>query len=310
MIPEYLLAKIEKSDVIYRCIGNEMKNGILACGFMRKETADRSQYHFSNEYYSCFVLLRGSGEYIAEDGSILAETAPFAGDYAETELDCQRMEAERARNTSFEHTAEGYITVEFDLSPEETVLTRRIDPAPFVPGDPQRRAARCELILKMQADGLAKRLEHAHAKTAVIGISGGLDSCLALLVAVRAMKQLHRPAADVLMFAHRYGEKFHLLTDPAEGVKDADVVVTSAWNTAPGTPESERRLRDFAGFQVTSRLMEGAKPDAMLLHCLPAHRGEEISTAVFEEHADEIFAEAENRLHVQKAVLAILLAGL
>ena len=97
---------------------------------------------------------------------------------------------------------------------------------------------------------------------------------------------------------------------PAEGVKDADVVVTAAWNTAPGTPESERRLRDFAGFQVTSRLMEGAKPDAMLLHCLPAHRGEEISTAVFEEHADEIFDEAENRLHVQKAVLAILLAGL
>lgn len=120
----------------------------------------------------------------------------------------------------------------------------------------------------------------------------------------------YRPAADVLMFAHKYGEKFHLLTDPAEGVKDADVVVTSAWNTAPGTPESERRLRDFAGFQVTSRLMEGAKPDAMLLHCLPAHRGEEISTAVFEEHADEIFTEAENRLHVQKAVLAILLAGL
>ena len=78
------------------------------------------------------------------------------------------------------------------------MLTRRIDPAPFVPSDPQRRAARCELILKMQADGLAKRLEHAHAKTAVIGISGGLDSCLALLVAVRAMKQLHRSAADVL----------------------------------------------------------------------------------------------------------------
>ena len=120
----------------------------------------------------------------------------------------------------------------------------------------------------------------------------------------------YRPAADVLMFAHKYGEKFHLLTDPAEGVKDADVVVTAAWNTAPGTPESERRLRDFAGFQVTSRLMEGAKPNAMLLHCLPAHRGEEISTAVFEEHADEIFDEAENRLHVQKAVLAILLAGL
>ena len=135
---------------------------------------------------------------IAENGTLLAETAPFAGGIAETEIDCQRMEAERARNTSFELSGEGYQTVEFDLEPAETTLTRWIDPAPFVPGDPKRRAERCELILKMQADGLAKRLEHAHAKTAVIGISGGLDSCLALLVAVRAMKQLGRPARDVL----------------------------------------------------------------------------------------------------------------
>ena len=135
---------------------------------------------------------------IAENGTILAENAPFDGGCAETEIDCQRMEAERARNTSFELSGEGYQTVEFDLQPAETTLTRWIDPAPFVPGDPKRRAERCELILKMQADGLAKRLEHAHAKTAVIGISGGLDSCLALLVAVRAMKQLGRPARDVL----------------------------------------------------------------------------------------------------------------
>lgn len=77
----------------------------------------------------------------------------------------------------------------------------------------------------------------------------------------------------------------------------------------PGTPKVSAAC-GLRGFQVTGRLMEGAKPDAMLLHCLPAHRGEEISTAVFEEHADEIFDEAENRLHVQKAVLAILLAGL
>ena len=135
---------------------------------------------------------------IAENGTLLAETAPFAGGIAETEIDCQRMEAERARNTSFELSRDGYTTVEFDLELTETPLTRWIDPAPFVPGDPKRRAERCELILKMQADGLAKRLEHAHAKTAVIGISGGLDSCLALLVAVRAMKQLGRPASDVL----------------------------------------------------------------------------------------------------------------
>ena len=60
--------EIVKSDVIYRCIGENLKNGIVACGFMKKETAERSQYHFSNEFYSCFLLLRGRGEYITEDG--------------------------------------------------------------------------------------------------------------------------------------------------------------------------------------------------------------------------------------------------
>ena len=134
---------------------------------------------------------------IAENGTLLSETKPFAGGYAETELDCQRMESERARNTSFEPAADGYTTVEFSLPLTETVLTRWVDPTPFVPHSQQLRAERCELILKMQADGLAKRLDHAHAKTAVIGISGGLDSCLALLVAVRAMKQLGRPTTDV-----------------------------------------------------------------------------------------------------------------
>ena len=135
---------------------------------------------------------------IAENGTLLAETAPFAGGHAETELDCQRMESERARNTSFEPSTDGYQTVDFSLTLTNTALTRFVDPTPFVPGDPQRRAERCELILKMQADGLAKRLEHAHAKTAVIGISGGLDSTLALLVAVRAMDALHRPRTDIL----------------------------------------------------------------------------------------------------------------
>jgi ornithine carbamoyltransferase len=121
--------------------------------------------------------------------------------------------------------------------------------------------------------------------------------------------QAYRPAADVVMFAHKYGSAFRLLTDPTEGVQDADVVVTAVWNHFAATDETERRLREFAGYQVTSTLMKSAAPDAMVLHCLPAHRGEEISTALFEQHAPEIFDEAENRLHVQKAVLAILLAG-
>ena len=138
-------------------------------------------------------------------------------------------------------------------------------------------------------------------------IVGGL---LAGMQVTCVCPQSYRPAADVLMFAHKYGSAFHLTADPAEGIQDADVVATAVWNTAkPGTPESEQRLRDFVGFQLTGKLLESAKPDVMVLHCLPAHRGEEISSAVFEQHAPELFDEAENRLHVQKAVLAILLAG-
>ena len=138
-------------------------------------------------------------------------------------------------------------------------------------------------------------------------IVGGL---LAGMQVTCVCPQSYRPAADVLMFAHKYGSAFHLTADPAEGIQDADVVATAVWNTAkPGTPESEQRLRDFVGYQLTGKLLESAKPDVMVLHCLPAHRGEEIASAVFEQHAPEIFDEAENRLHVQKAVLAILLAG-
>ena len=138
-------------------------------------------------------------------------------------------------------------------------------------------------------------------------IVGGL---LAGMQVTCVCPEAYRPAADVLMLAHKYGSAFHFTSDPVEGVRDADVVATAVWNTAaPGTAESEQRLRDFVGFQLTGRLLENAKPNALVLHCLPAHRGEEISTALFEQHADEIFDEAENRLHVQKAVLAVLLAG-
>ena len=135
---------------------------------------------------------------ISENGSLLAEARPFTEGLAMTELDLGRMVSERCRNTSFEPVTDGYETVSFSLSLRENHLTRFISPTPFVPSNDAARAERCELILEMQADGLAKRIEHAHAKTAVIGISGGLDSCLALLVAVRAMKKLKRSMADIL----------------------------------------------------------------------------------------------------------------
>ena len=135
---------------------------------------------------------------ICENGALLAEAKPFGPGCAYTELDLGRMVSERCRSTTFQPESAGYETVVFHLPLREVPLTRPVSPTPFVPAGDAARAERCELILAMQADGLAKRIAHAHAKTAVIGISGGLDSSLALLVAVRAMKQLGRPTQDVL----------------------------------------------------------------------------------------------------------------
>ena len=135
---------------------------------------------------------------IAENGSLLADTAPFAGEDAVTELDLGRMVQERQRNTTFMPETDGYTTVEFELPPVEFALTRPVSCTPFVPQDAATRTERCELILRIQAEGLAKRMEHTHAKCGVIGISGGLDSCLALLVAVRACKVLGRDPKDII----------------------------------------------------------------------------------------------------------------
>ena len=135
---------------------------------------------------------------ICENGALLAEAKPFGTGRAEAVLDLGRMQCERRRSTTFCPNAAGHTTVPFSMPLHETALTRPSPPPPFVPSDAAARAERCELILEIQADGLAKRLEHAHARTAVLGISGGLDSCLALLVAVRAMKRLQRPMQDIL----------------------------------------------------------------------------------------------------------------
>lgn len=135
---------------------------------------------------------------IAENGVLLAERGPFSGGTTITELDLERLTQERARNTTFAPVgAEAYRLVPFSLAPRDLTLTRPVSPAPFVPQDAATRAARCELILRIQAEGLAKRMEHTHARCGVIGISGGLDSCLALLAAVRACEVLGRPARDI-----------------------------------------------------------------------------------------------------------------
>ena len=117
------------------------------------------------------------------------------------------------------------------------------------------------------------------------------------------------PAADVLEYAKAYPGKFTLCQDPKEGAKGADILVTDVWTSMGQEEETQLRKKAFQGYQINGELLSLANPGCMVLHCLPAHRGEEITADVFEAHADEIFDEAENRLHAQKAVMAILMGG-
>lgn len=117
----------------------------------------------------------------------------------------------------------------------------------------------------------------------------------------------YEPPKVILDFAAEYGDLFHMYRKPMDAAKDADVVITDVWASMGQEDEAKKRAVAFEGYQINKDLMAVAESDAMVLHCLPAHRGEEITADVFEEHAAEIFEEAENRLHAQKAVLVTLM---
>ncbi|MGN0601204.1 MAG: ornithine carbamoyltransferase [Oscillospiraceae bacterium] len=113
----------------------------------------------------------------------------------------------------------------------------------------------------------------------------------------------YQPDKEVLDFTKEYGDKFSMTDIPLEAAKDADVIFTDVWTSMGEEAETEKRKIAFKGYQINDEIMAAAKSDAMVQHCLPAHREEEITEKVFEAHADEIFEEAENRLHAQKAVM-------
>ena len=131
-------------------------------------------------------------------------------------------------------------------------------------------------------------------------IVGGLK--VGMTVAI-ACPDDYQPDSSVLEFAKEYGDKFIMTSDIQAAAKDADVLYTDVWTSMGEEAESEKRKKAFAGYQINDAVMAVAKSDAMVQHCLPAHREEEITAKVFEAHADEIFDEAENRLHAQKAVM-------
>lgn len=131
-------------------------------------------------------------------------------------------------------------------------------------------------------------------------IVGGLK--VGMEVSIACPKD-YQPAAEVLEFAKGYGDKFSMTDVPLEAAKDADVLFTDVWTSMGEEAETEKRKIAFKGYQINDDIMAVAKADAMVQHCLPAHREEEMTEKVFEAHANEIFEEAENRLHAQKAVM-------
>ena len=163
-------------------------SGRLVCGYVY---ADAGKGESSTD------LIYGAHNLIAENGSILAQSR-FETGLTISEIDLEKLAHERQRMSTFPAAAPDIYPQYFSLELGETALTRYVAPNPFVPADHNDRAARCQEILTLAALGLRKRLEHTHARTAVIGLSGGLDSTLAILITKRAMDLLGRPASDIL----------------------------------------------------------------------------------------------------------------
>ena len=165
------------------------QSGRRVCGYV---------YADAGEGESTTDLVFTGHNMIAENGALLAERR-FATGLTISEIDVDRLAYERRRMTTFNGQRQADLwRASFSLPLEETRLTRAVSPAPFVPADAEDRAERCNEILKIAALGLKKRLEHTGARTAVVGLSGGLDSTLAILITAVAMKLLDRPASDII----------------------------------------------------------------------------------------------------------------
>ena len=199
----------------------------LICGYV---------YSSAGEGESTQDLVFNGHNMIAENGTILAQARRFENESIYGEIDIHRLRHERRRMNTFVQDSKGYLVIPVHMEKEETCLTRTFDPLPFVPSDEARRNHRCNEILSIQSFGLKKRYEHTGAKTAVVGISGGLDSTLALLVTVRAFDMLGLPR-----------ENIHSVTMPCFGTTDR--TYDNACKLAPtlGTTLSEVNIREDSG---------------------------------------------------------------
>ena len=203
-VPPSIQAALEGATVIVNCsasdetIGKDTYRRALISGQSARLI---SGYIYANagEGESTTDLVFGGHNIIAENGTVLKESSRYVNEIIYSELDLQRITGERRKNTTFHPLdEETLVRVPFTVEETKTFLTRTFPKKPFVPSDEQTRAQRCEEILTIQAMGLKKRLAHTNARTAVVGISGGLDSTLALLVTARAFDMLGRDKKDII----------------------------------------------------------------------------------------------------------------
>ena len=172
----------------YRRALVEGQSGRLCCAYLYADCGGGE---------STTDLVFSGHDMIAEGGVLLSESAPFGEGFVITEIDVERLAGQRRRTNTWPAAPEGFDKVYFQMELSPTPLTREISPTPFVPQGEEARSARCREILDIQAHGLKKRMEHTRCPGLVLGVSGGLDSTLALLVSVRAMDLLGRPRTGI-----------------------------------------------------------------------------------------------------------------
>ena len=203
-VPPSIQAALEGATVIVNCsasdetIGKDTYRRALISGQSARLI---SGYIYANagEGESTTDLVFGGHNIIAENGTVLKESSRYVNEIIYSELDLQRITGERRKNTTFQPLdEETLVRVPFTVEETKTFFFCTFPKKPFVPSDEQTRAQRCEEILTIQAMGLKKRLAHTNARTAVVGISGGLDSTLALLVTARAFDMLGRDKKDII----------------------------------------------------------------------------------------------------------------
>ena len=181
-----VLVNLSASDEI---IGKSEYRRSLVSG-QAARTVSAYIYADASEGESTTDMVFTGSNVISENGTILASVEYSCDSLLITEVDTDRLERERAARNTYVTEEDGYDYIDIEFDEEETLLTRPIDPHPFVPSDEGRRRERCEKILTLQALGLKRRLSHTKSRKVVVGLSGGLDSTLALLVAVRAFDML------------------------------------------------------------------------------------------------------------------------